>query len=150
MYLVDAKLNLGSNPVVFEGAGEVICLLAIMVFFDLGFDGTKFHFGFALQYDPSIIQQFKFSDVLPKFTSIDGLDLVAPALAIATAGVADVGFWRTGLGRGGIRLALGARRADRLFVEADRLEQLLPPTEFHRRAATRRARALRAELLGAA
>jgi hypothetical protein len=87
MYLVDAKLNLGSNPVVFEGSGEVICLLAIKVSFDLGFDGTKFHFGFALQYDPSIIQQFKFSDVLPKFTSIDGLDLVAPALAIATGPV---------------------------------------------------------------
>jgi len=87
MYLVDAKLNLGSNPVVFEGSGEVICLLAIKVSFDLGFDGSKFHFGFALQYDPSVIQQFKFSDVLPKFTSIDGLDLVAPALAIATGPV---------------------------------------------------------------
>jgi hypothetical protein len=89
MYLVDAKLNLGSNPVVFEGSGEVICLLAIKVSFDLGFDGSKFHFGFALQYDPSIIQQFKLSDVLPKFTSIDGLDLVSPALAIAT-GPADI------------------------------------------------------------
>ena len=31
MYLVDAKLNLGSNPVVFEGSGQVICLLAIKV-----------------------------------------------------------------------------------------------------------------------
>ena len=87
MYLIDAKLNLGSNPVVFEGSGQVICLLAIKVSFDLGFDGSKFHFGFALQYDPEIIQQFKFSDVLPKFTSIDGLDLVAPALAIATGPV---------------------------------------------------------------
>ncbi len=73
----------------------------------------------------------------------------ATALAILAACVAGVGFGGALRGLGERRFRPAAGRC-RFLVEADGLEELLPPVEGRRLAAARRAGALRAEFLGAA
>ncbi|HVJ45420.1 MAG TPA: hypothetical protein VM511_03470, partial [Luteolibacter sp.] len=74
------------------------------------------------------------------------------ALAITGTGVTGVRFGSTGFTTLGlfrdVRLALGARRTDRLFVEADGFQDFLPEREFRRRILAWRTIALRAEFLG--